>query len=940
MSLVSAVDNTLTEKTKSKTSTTTATTTISRSSKPPLPSKTATIIEEFDYIDDETIPRTMLPPYKHYREIGDPLSKEAIYKAKLKYKYYSTPNTQYTVGFPNADDAAGRAAIYAKLLTHVKPVEPFIIHQDAISAAKSLTSYTTETRNMENRNETTQSKLDREKKVLRDKLYSLNSATKVYSDSLKAVKSVEPPRSTYQPMNLSKVLSGAEKRASTRINTRYTPESNKIIQLRTQNALNAAHAVNANDYLPERLAEERAHKAELEKQKLEIYEYMTSPKVWEIATHRAGLRLETTDIEDTEQLLFGNMDYNRKAVQYAQKKLQHNVQKESELAERTQGKINLGGGLWLANRDVDDIARSYVKPMLKRVDVKADEERKMDMELDRRTYKYENDYEQWKQLQYIRNNNDFELANEIQAKNEAEKREIEVSTQKDIEDYIVYMEQKLAQKRQELSDIEMKKKNLQIQLANKRANLETAQNSQLSDWMKVNERDIDQLQREEAGLTKPYYNILQESEDIQDKLQDQIKAMHVEIKDLKNELQVHDKNILELNDRLEMERAPISLDKESIQETEFQTEKKSIISLGHKEKENAKKKHEMLLVTLDKQKHEQENLATSKRKKLENLERVISIHEKELEINREELAIRKEKVDLLKAVDTHYKDVNADKLSPAVQVNDIVSEFGDSDVIRIQNEAAKEDDANVIKDDEYQEDENENEAENEASASVVIPEGSSEKRGTGTDGYDEDENTIGKIHTAERAKNRGKPTMVITSSSATPVISSNVHFNDSGTSFGSYSINGAEASASARSVTGVSGVMSEFPIVDENSPKNIVRNNVLKDNIINGTTTKGDKSKIKKPYVTTYGPTAVTAREPDSPLKHMVNEEGKSNESFPNSGKDTIPSFSGFSQGSIKDQENNRSPSVELNSFNEDYDDDEEDQRELNRKDSFFKEVF
>lgn len=914
MSLVSALPNKTDVPCNITTTVEKETVTVLSTTTTKIPKKTK-IIDEYDYGEDELTPRVMLPPSKHYTKTGDQLSKEAIYNAKLKYGCYESPANKPTVGFPNANTAAGKAAIYAKLYPKPASVgEPGPVSEDAMSAAKQLGSYVYETMNMENRKRSAQDKLKVEKKELKDKLYSTNSASKVYAKSLKPVKVVDRHVDAGKKMNLSKVLDGAEKRAHKRIDKRYIPESEKTVQLRKKNALNAAHAVNATDYLPEHLAKERARHAELERKKMEIYTFMTSPKVWKIATTRATSKIDSINVVDSEQLLFGNMEYNKKAVQYAQKKFQISSQKEATTIEKTQGKIYVGGGLWISNRDVDQIARGYVKPLLNKIDAKTEKEREMDRELDRRTSKYENEYENWKQLQHIRNQNDLELSDETKLKNKEEREGLNSMLQKDIADFTAEMEQKLAKKQQELALAEKRRIALQKELANKKDVLKKSHNTQLTGWMDINEKELERLSREENDLKRPYYNALDESEDTERKLQSEINAMHVEIKDLRDEIEIHNNTITDLNNRMELEKSTSSAEVEVGSETTSHERGASIISTGHKEKENARRKHDTLLNELDKQKHEQEKFAQMKRKKLTDLENEISICEKKLEINREELLIKKERVEMLQSLE-QSKDTGLPVLkNNSIDGDDNVSEYSNTDLIRRQNQIAKEDDANVIKDSEYDEEDE--------------------------DDSDEESNTISKVHKAEKAMNMGRPTIVTTGTNSSQNHNgSNGNGNGSGlygskNSIESESGNDAAApSASIRSVTGVSGVMNEPSIGDKHTPQNGLKNKLLKNKIFIGSRSDYEKQKLQGEYgvMPSSQPTSATVHDSKPPLKRSTSVDDISNKSKSVSVKDSVTSFSGFSQGSIKDHVE-KPQSNDVSSLNED--------ETPRRKESLFKEVF
>lgn len=889
-------------------------------------------------------------PYYHYYDstgkLNNHLSDDALYHTKLKYGYYNSPANQYSTLNDKSVDIGKKAAIFVQSSSvHPTNTSNNNKENDYHYDFTSVYALNAATKSLHDSNTNKQYKLvpstDLHDVYLTD--YSKMSAYKAYSDTLKSsnVPTTKTTKSTTtictsvssQNINLSKVLNSAEHKAYIRINKRFKPESENTKSLRNKNALNAAYKVNSINYLPDSILKEQKHLHDLERQKLEFYNFMVSPKVWNLASSNTKSKLNSIDDKihslDTEGALFNNMDYNIKAVQYVRRQMELNKEKENQVLERTKGKIYTGGGLWIPNRDIDDIARHNVKPMIEKIDLKTEMERKLDIELDRREFTYKQEYERWKKLQIIRNKNDKDIINETNLEMELERQKNETLINEDILKFSKEMENKLISKQKELNELIQKSKDLEIELADKKTNLEKWQTDQLEILQKEHDKDLNKLDRNKMELLNPYFNILDKNEDIKMKLQDEIEAIKIEIQDLKNEIQVHDENISELDDRLRLEKMPSS--SKNIEQASGgkagHEKKTSIISVGRKGKAKLKKKHEALLISLDKEKHNQEKLVELKREKLESLNKVITERENELETNEASLLKNKEKVDLLKSIEESTKvdnnqDITSSKSNGTSRSddNDYISEYSQYDIIKRQNELAREGDANVIQGDDYSVD----------------------------DGIEDGEgNDVIKIQKAERAKNKGKATIITTG--RIPYQGKNGHSNiiayNSKNSFDNESSYGAEASASVRSVTGVSGVLSTYPPINSNrqSFRNLGKNKSRKENANLEPNTNCEKRILQKSsYYNSRKPsTAVVLRKTDSsslPSKKKNSGEAGSHDSNSNDLKDNSPSFSGFSQGSIKDDEDQNK--YIGSSSNDSYSLNENDQFIRGEKRSLFKEVF
>lgn len=894
-------------------------------------------------------------PYYHYYdsigELNDHLSKEAIYYTNLKYGHYNSPANQYSSFSDEVPDIGKKAAVFVQSSnTHPNNIDNKYDYSHNFTSAYALNAAT---RSLHDSNTSQQYKLIHPTDLNTSHTgYSKKSACKAYSDSLKSINvpttsitttTAKSPTTTtttttitstvtvgaaaasHQNLNLSKVLNSAENKAHIRINKRFRPESESTKTLRNKNALNAAYKVNSTYYLPDSLLQERKHVHDLEKQKIEFYNFMVSPKVWNLASSNTTSKLNSIDKNirslTTKGVLFNNMDYNIKAVQYARKQMQLNKEKENQTLEKTRGKIYTGGGLWIPNRDVDDISRHNVKPLIEKIDLKTEMERKLDIELDRRESTYKQEYKRWKQLQIIRNKNDEDLVNETNLQIKSERQENQNLINEDMQNFSKEMENKLILKQKQLNELVEKSKELETELLNKKIHLEKLQTDQLTILQKKHSKDLDKLDRDKIELLNPYFETLDENEDIKTKLQNELEAIKIEIQDLENEIQVHDENISEMDDRLKLEKIPASsknIGERNINKTDHE-KLTSIISISHKGKTKSKKKHESLLISLDKEKHDQERLVELKREKLESLKKTIIEREHKLKTNEANLLKNKEKVALLKSIkESDEIDDNQNTVSSKLNGvfknadNDFNSDYSQYEIIKRQNDIAKEGDANVIKGDDYSDDD-----------SVVAGEG----------------NDITRIQKAERAKNKGKATIITTG----PNLYQS-KYDNSKHSFDKESSYGAEASASVRSVTGVSGVLNTHPSINSNrqSFRNLGKNKPRKDNVNLESKMNYEKKIFQKSYYysSRKPTTAVVARKTDTsslPSEKKNYWENESHASNSSDLKDNSPSFSGFSQGSIKDHDDQnkyiRSSSNDVNSLNKN-------DETANGEKSLFKEVF
>ncbi|EDO14364.1 hypothetical protein Kpol_181p4, partial [Vanderwaltozyma polyspora DSM 70294] len=184
-----------------------------------------------------------------YQTSGEPLSKEALYHAKLKYGVYQSPATGNSAGVPNVKYASDSAAQIANDTKFTIEAYKRSIDPNATKAAERLGKSVTEKPVSSKTNSIIKNTIPPGSKNAATKAYaktistqpvsgdrskanSITSSVASASSALGSVSTKKAPKqkessSTITPiskMDLSKVLKGAELKAEARIKERMTPE--------------------------------------------------------------------------------------------------------------------------------------------------------------------------------------------------------------------------------------------------------------------------------------------------------------------------------------------------------------------------------------------------------------------------------------------------------------------------------------------------------------------------------------------------------------------------------------------------------------------------------------------------------------------------------------------------------------------------------------------
>lgn len=517
-----------------------------------------------------------------YQTSGEPLSKEALYRAKLKYGVYQSPATNASVGVahPKAasdiaanvanenkitinaykrlfvDPGAAKAAtkVGVKGIEHVPTVEVKKSHAGSQSAATRAYSIASST---------TSAKKVTKNAVTRERSQSVSSATHVLS--AKPVSTSEKVNPTPKPMNMSKVLSGAEKQAEKRIHDRTTPDrKNFSYGLKTGGAGKAAgnsfeltkdtlskmaakidSATIEREADPHKYAEWAAYAVrdvdprslvkseyqEREKRRQQYLSQLTSQQVLAKARENAERELKAIDALDNEKFLFGNEAYNKAAVELARK----NAQKMAPY----QNKINMGGGLWLSPEDVNDIAKDLINPVLGEVTQRADDQRATDLDIKERTDTYNAGYAAWLEMQHSKIRNNATIVVDTNTRHAKEKEEAKAKATSDFNELVARKDQQIAEKEEELTKTGESKEALEKEMEEKLKSKDESVALMIANFEKSNKDDLEDAHKEQEELLKPYHEALAAAEGEHAKLLDEKSSIQREIEKLHASIDSH-----------------------------------------------------------------------------------------------------------------------------------------------------------------------------------------------------------------------------------------------------------------------------------------------------------------------------------------------------------------------------------------------------------------
>ncbi|QLG72193.1 hypothetical protein HG535_0C05470 [Zygotorulaspora mrakii] len=620
-----------------------------------------------------------------YQTSGEPLSKEALYRAKLKYGVYESPATKTSTGVveprmasdiaanlandnkvvitaykrlyvdPGAASAATKVGVRG--LEPVKKIEVAKIHEGSQSAATraySLVSNDSRTKKVTKSGSSTAS---------RSRAHSLSSATHAYNANAQAVSAQqEKVNPKPKPLNMSKVLSGAERQAEKRIHDRTTPSrENFSYGLRTDAPNKAAgnsvlltkealqrmssrieSSVIEREADPYRLAENAAFAVrnidpktlmdpeyqENEKKREEYLKLLTSQQVLARARENAEKELKLIEAMDHNKLLFGNEKFNEAALEH--------VKKNNEKKLPYQNKINMGGGLWLAPDEIDNIAKNMVSPLLGEVSERADNQRATDLDIKERTDAYKQGYAEWISLQTtkLRNNETYVASSESRIAKE--KQGAQDKATKRFASLIRKNDEKLAEINKELEETTQLQSNLETELQQLLKSKAKENEAMIANFDQSIDKDLEEARKEQEELLKPYHDAVQEAEEEHERLIAEKETINIEISKLHKSIDNH--NVM----LLKYQRGIVSYDEQQEQEIG------NLETLGQTKDEL----HEDLNLNVIKQAREVKEQAaiSTEEARLKQLEVEMIVNERKSQLNATEIELKKEQLKMLEVM--------------------------------------------------------------------------------------------------------------------------------------------------------------------------------------------------------------------------------------------------------------------------------------------------
>ncbi|SCU86265.1 LAMI_0D01178g1_1 [Lachancea mirantina] len=587
-----------------------------------------------------------------YRSEGRPMSKEAIYKAKMKYGYYESPAKVTGTGVQDAKMAPDVAANIAnqnkatieayKRLTagaEASHAATFVSNRSRASSLVSTASATT----------------------TKTETGSLRAAAAASALAPKPVTAA--PVSSAKPLNLSKVLTGAEAAAEKRMGERSNPERyDYVLGVKSSDSGKAAERsftltseimeqITSKDVLikevekgadPQRYAssaalavkdfdpqaESKKQLAEREQKRKAYYSMLTSQEVVDIAKLRAKARLDEIDRSHSSKFLYRNEELNAIAVALAQK--------NSSQRSKNFGKINLGGGLWLTQGDVTNIAQGLITPVLDEVDARALHQRAVDEDIKQRTVEYKSHNSSWKQLQEEKLANDKMWARETRLKHARETEGLQTRLERRYNDMVATKDAELKEHQKLHSERQASQKALILESAASLEQEASRVESELADLKEQQDNDVQAARLEQDQILKPYFDNVKLAEEEHERLQNERESLKKSIEDLRTSIENHKTKIEELHTSI------------TESETKHATEEEALGNL-----ESEKGEHETEVEThfavIAKEAKEQAALS-SEQARLRQLEIDAMINERQSELNATELQLKREKLTLLESM--------------------------------------------------------------------------------------------------------------------------------------------------------------------------------------------------------------------------------------------------------------------------------------------------
>ncbi|CUS20517.1 LAQU0S01e08394g1_1 [Lachancea quebecensis] len=590
-----------------------------------------------------------------YRKDGKPLSQEALYRAQQKYGVFQSPARQTGSGVKDSKMASDVAANLANNNRTTIEAYKRVLDSNASRAATAVSS------------RSRSSSVTSSATVVSTNSKSTNAAVKALS--AKPVEQPVAPKKTN--MNMSKILVGAEAAAEKRIGIRMKPEkvvyvpskeSGKAAErsmsitpevmdkLKTKGEYEAEAEVEAD---PKKYASKAAYAVrdfdpneatekdllEREKRKQAYFGMLTSPQVLSLARANAQVKLDQID-KDAPGSLYKNEEFNKLAVALAQK----NSTKRSE----HHGKINMGGGLWLTQADVQNIAQGLITPVLDEVDSRALQQRAVDEDIKQRKIDFKEQNAAWIELQRNKLSNDKMYSRETRLRHKRETDGLHTRTERKFQDLCASKDSEVAEMEKALQNAKDSYAALQKQMEEDLEKERLRVEAEVAALKKEQEEDLKAARVEQEQELKPYVDDVKAAEAEHERLINERDSLNKEIEDLRASIESHKVKIEELDKEIS----------DSVVKHEEEEGKREELTKHKEEFDQEVSEKFTVMAQVAKEKAQK----SSEEARLKQLEVDAMINERQSELNSTELELKKEKLSLLEAMRNVTELKGEDKL--------------------------------------------------------------------------------------------------------------------------------------------------------------------------------------------------------------------------------------------------------------------------------------
>lgn len=646
-----------------------------------------------------------------YHNAGEPLSKEALFRARMKYGYFQSPATNSTIGVSDSKTSADVAASLADL-THVNtPTYSREVDENAHKAARSigkrnlhkkqtLNPHTPRTlSNIEGSSAASKaysmSFIETPIKTNNiGKTYSISSAASASRRKLSLVSKEHQNRShslTTPKPNLSKLINSAEKKADAAIKDRWDPQRKNFQYGIRKNESNGPEDRKQFE-IDNKVMQRVIHKTQNSKQRLankqeqEENELKQLQRV-EVAKHAAVKVKDTNfteyidkDIEakkkeketylkqltSTQVLSMArakvdqqlqlmdvanaeNRIFQNDAFNKAAIKLAHNrADTRSSGRDYYANKINMGGGLWLSPDEINKISQNLLNPILGEIDSKAKLQRDTDVEIANRTKNYNNEMAKFKSLQKEKENNNTKILQDTEAKNITEYNNAAKQLEDDYTKLKYELQAQVDEKRKDYQDTVQRLADLKEECEMKLKLQKDLADKELDSWQKYKDNDIVQAEKEQAELLAPYNQQLESANNDQKKLSTEYDNIMSNMTKLQNVINSHKGKIKEYTSLIE------------VQENYEDREKTLLNQLAEQKEELNHTLEDEVMVRAQRVKEQLE--LSNKEYEMKQLEISALINERQEELQKIDIVLQEERLKLLDAMQKVAKARGDEKL--------------------------------------------------------------------------------------------------------------------------------------------------------------------------------------------------------------------------------------------------------------------------------------